>query len=155
MYTSIIFGPYIASLSTGKVPLKAAQAHHREPYFLYQPSLYRSKNEVLKGFLFMFPNSALVALCVNSFDIESHFALTKLMRSKTMCLSQHCMIKILDILVNYNDILTPKTIMYLKKKGRLKTCHWVPIGAMGPACIDSTVPPHSSGGMRVLSILFQ
>ncbi len=37
-----------------------------------------------------------------------------------------------------------------KGKRRQKTCHWVPIGAMGPADIGTALyPPHSSDGMRV------
>ncbi len=41
-----------------------------------------------------------------------------------------------------------------KETGRLKTCHWVPIGAMGPTDIETALyPPHSSGGARVRSFI--
>jgi hypothetical protein len=66
------------------------------------------------------------------------------------------MIKILDIPVNDNDFLTPKTDKVFKEKERLKTCPWVPIDAMGPACIDSTVPPsllrRNEGSIHFVSV---
>ncbi len=44
---------------------------------------------------------------------------------------------------SHNDIV-------FKGRGRQKTCHWVPIGAMGPADICTALyPPRPSSGPRV------
>jgi hypothetical protein len=60
----------------------------------------------------------------------------------------------ISMLKYFSNFFKHKNDVVFEGKRRLKTCHWVLIGAMGPEGIDSSVPPSLLRRSDVRSVSF-